>query len=269
MTETTKWSDPWFRKLPENLKLLWLWLLDNCDCAGIIEPDIDLASFQIGASKELPRVNDIPDLFDGRIQLIGKSLFIRKFVSYQYGETLNPVNKAHLGVIKRLQLQGIDCPVKIQTNDLIQGKNKAPSKGHTRGLQAPQVQEQEQDKEKDKDKEKETFLIPENATEKDALIKGSANKNKKARFNTPLMIRVGSWFGRREDTIWTNQETQALIDASPTPAQIDGMERFYMAEETNPPTLHHKHSLITMLNQWNTELDKARKYATDQAKRNQ
>lgn len=120
-------------------------------------------------------------------------------------------------------------------------------------------------------KEKETtpFLIPENATEKDALIKGSANKNKKARFNTPLMIRIGSWFGRREDTIWTNQETQALIDASPTPAQIDGMERFYMAEETSPPTLHHKHSLITMLNNWNTELDKARKYALDQARKNQ
>ena len=47
-TETNKWEDPWFRKLKPEMKLLWSWLLDSCDNAGIIDADIELAAFQIG-----------------------------------------------------------------------------------------------------------------------------------------------------------------------------------------------------------------------------
>jgi hypothetical protein len=36
-TETTKWADPWFRKLPLRLKSLWHWLCDTCDMAGVLE----------------------------------------------------------------------------------------------------------------------------------------------------------------------------------------------------------------------------------------
>jgi hypothetical protein len=245
-TENQKWDDPWFMELPMEYKVLWLWLCDKCDNAGIIDPSLRLASFHIGFQYPM----DSLLVFGDRIIEIGKGKwFIPKFITFQYG-TLSRDCKAHNPIFTSLEKHGIDA-INLRF------------KGYAKGIHTLQ------EKEKEKDKEKETFFIPENATEKDALIKGSANKNKKARFNTPLMIRVGSWFGRREDTIWTNQETQSLIDAAPTPAQIDGMERFYMAEETNPPTLHHKHSLITMLNQWNTELDKARKYATDQAKRTQ
>ena len=48
-TETTKWTvNPWFRKLPARLKCLWMFFLDSCDAAGVIEPDWELISFQIG-----------------------------------------------------------------------------------------------------------------------------------------------------------------------------------------------------------------------------
>tara|TARA_R110000868_G_scaffold51318_2_gene162881 strand:- start:558 stop:881 length:324 start_codon:yes stop_codon:yes gene_type:complete len=47
-TETQKWEDPWFRRLRPEMKLLWQWLCDKCDNAGIIDPDLELASFQIG-----------------------------------------------------------------------------------------------------------------------------------------------------------------------------------------------------------------------------
>lgn len=49
-TETTKWDDPWFRKLTPAAKLLWQWMLDHCDGAGVIDPDLELASFQTGCS---------------------------------------------------------------------------------------------------------------------------------------------------------------------------------------------------------------------------
>lgn len=249
-TENQKWDDPWFMDLPMEYKALWLWLCDKCDNAGVIEPSLRLASFQIGFQYPMDSLSRFGDRI---IQIEKEKWFLPKFIPFQYG-TLSKDCKAHNPVFVSLEKHGIDA-----TN--------LQKKGYPKGIHT--LQEKDKEKDKDKNKEKELFQMPENATEKDALIKGSGNKNKKAKFNTPLMVRIGSWFGRREDTIWTNQEVQALIDAAPTPAQIDGMEKFYLAEETNPPTLHHKHSMITMLNQWNTELDKARKYAFEQSKRNQ
>lgn len=102
-TETTKWDDPWFRKLPPAQKLLWLWLVDKCDNAGIIEVDIELASFQIG--QKMP-ANWI-DAFDGRLRKIcGKKVIVTKFIHYQYG-TLSKDCKAHSPVFQSLEKHGL------------------------------------------------------------------------------------------------------------------------------------------------------------------
>ena len=45
-TSTEKWSDPWYRKLSAKHKCLWDWLFTQCDIAGSIEPDLELASFE-------------------------------------------------------------------------------------------------------------------------------------------------------------------------------------------------------------------------------
>ena len=50
-TETLKWRDKWFRRLKLQDKLLWGWLLDNCDAAGVIDVDLDLAAQEIGLAK--------------------------------------------------------------------------------------------------------------------------------------------------------------------------------------------------------------------------
>lgn len=142
-TETTKWSDPWFRVLPIESKCLWLWLLDNCDCAGIIEPDLELASFQVGASKTI--ASPFESLGD-RVMKYGSKLFIPKFIAYQYGAELNLANTAHRGVLKRLEIAKIPCPV------MISEKN---TKGATKPLQSPYQGAQDKDKDKDKDTDKE------------------------------------------------------------------------------------------------------------------
>ena len=221
-------------------KALWLWLCDKCDNAGVIEPSLRLASFQIGYQYPI----DALSVFGDRIMRIANDKwFLPKFIPFQYG-TLSRDCKAHNPVFSSLEKHGINA-TNLQYI----------------GYSYPMDRVQEKDKEKDKEKVKEKeHQIPENPTEKDALIKGSTNKNKKVRFNTETMIRIGSWFDRQESTLWTNQELQALIDASPTPEQIEGMEVFYEANETEPPTLHRRKSLITMLNNWSGELDKARDY---------
>ena len=140
-TETIKWADPWFRALPIESKCLWLWLLDNCDCAGIIEPDMGLASFQIGAQYDLQ--SPLQALGD-RVQIHGAKLFIPKFIRYQYGQELNMANTAHRGVVRRLESSKIPCPVTITTNT-----SKAPLKP----LQSPLQGAQDKDKDKDKNKD--------------------------------------------------------------------------------------------------------------------
>lgn len=150
-TEATKWADPWFRALPIESKCLWLWLLDNCDCAGIIEPDMGLATFQIGATQGLQ--SPLQALGD-RVQSYGSKLFIPKFIRYQYGAELSMSNSAHRGVISRLEMAKIPCPVMIVDNT-----SKAPAKGLQRGYQAPQDKDKDKDTDKDMDKVKNTQTI--------------------------------------------------------------------------------------------------------------
>lgn len=140
-SETTKWADPWFRALPIEAKCLWLWILDNCDCAGIIEIDYGLAEFQIGTTK--PLESALQALGD-RVQKHGSKLFVPKFIRYQYGDELCFANTAHRGVIRRLELAKIPCPVMI-----VEKKEQAPSKP----LQSPLQGAQDKDKDKDTDKE--------------------------------------------------------------------------------------------------------------------
>ena len=57
-TDCDKWRDPWFRRLSVQAKLVWLWLLDNCDNAGVIDVDIELAAFQIGEEIKRDALNN-------------------------------------------------------------------------------------------------------------------------------------------------------------------------------------------------------------------
>jgi hypothetical protein len=140
-TETAKWADPWFRGLPIEAKCLWLWILDNCDCAGIIEIDMGLAEFQIGSTK--PLTSPLEALGD-RVEMHGSKLFVPKFIRYQYGDELHFANTAHRGVIRRLEMAKIPCPVRISEK-----KDQAPLKP----LQSPLQGAQDKDKDKDKDKD--------------------------------------------------------------------------------------------------------------------
>jgi len=103
-TDTSKWEDGWFRKLPLEAKLLWQWLCDHCDQAGVIDPDLELASFQIG----MPVSDSTLTHFGGRIEPIGSNkIHILKFVKFQYGK-LSRNCKPHMPVFAALEKHGID-----------------------------------------------------------------------------------------------------------------------------------------------------------------
>jgi hypothetical protein len=133
-TDTDKWKKGFIRGLEGAYKLLWFYILDDCDHAGIWQVDFEVARIRIGEQVDKQKAIN---LFTGRIEIInnGTKWFIRDFIDFQYGE-LKESNRMHLSVINIL--------------------NRNAIKPLTSPLQG--VKDKEQDKVKDKDKDKGEFL---------------------------------------------------------------------------------------------------------------
>lgn len=99
-TDTDKWKKGFIRSLPAKYRLFWLYILDDCNHAGIWETDFEVASIRIGSKvteAEASRVMASQiKIFDN-----GNKWFIPKFIDFQYG-TLNENSRPHAAVIKLL-----------------------------------------------------------------------------------------------------------------------------------------------------------------------
>jgi hypothetical protein len=103
-----------------------------------------------------------------------------------------------------------------------------------------------------------------NETKSKRRLSPAQRKIARVSSNTETMARINGWFGRREDTLWTIAESDALEIIRPSAAEINGMEAFYTADEDPDHPLHRRTAIITMLNNWPSELDKARGFARKQ-----
>ena len=102
-TDSMKWDDPFFLELPNKYKLLWFFMLDKCDHAGIYQFSKRLVDFNLNGSYT---ESEILEVFNSRITILQSGKwFLRKFISYQYGE-LNEANRAHNSVINILKKEG-------------------------------------------------------------------------------------------------------------------------------------------------------------------
>ena len=81
--------------------------------------------------------------------------------------------------------------------------------------------------------------------------------------NNETMKVMGAWFGRKPETLWTVAEAVALTAANPPQKEIDGMGRYYSAQIAEGD--FRRHDLLTLLNNWTSELDRARKFITTQS----
>jgi hypothetical protein len=105
---------------------------------------------------------------------------------------------------------------------------------------------EKKDRDKDKEKEKES---------KQALTKQCLADAPSIEVET-LNLRIGSWFGRRPTTNWSEKETKALkavIALRTPPEDIDTLEARYRSG--NP---YLRRDILTLLNNWNTEIDRAK-----------
>jgi hypothetical protein len=125
-TETTKWDDPWFLDLTPEAKLVWLYLCDKCDNAGVIDLHIRKGEFETGISGSILHL--LSELSTRVHVLENGKYWIKSFVSFQYGE-LKESSNLHKSVIQLLKNHGLPNP----SDTLNEGFMKGPSKGKGKG----------------------------------------------------------------------------------------------------------------------------------------
>lgn len=130
-SDTDKWKKPFIRSLEAPYKLLWFYILDDCDHAGIWHVDFDVAQIRIGLNIN---ATGAINAFGDKIKVLdnGNKWFISDFIEFQYGTELNPKNKVHASAIEIL---------------------KKNSVYEFKGLGSPLDEAKDKDKDKDMDKD--------------------------------------------------------------------------------------------------------------------
>ena len=153
-TDTDKWEKRFLRGLSAAHKLLWLYVCDRCDHAGIWHVTLDMASLLLGFKYKLP---EVLQAFGGKVVPFddGEKWFIPSFIDFQYGtlkEAENgKTNNAHKSVIDRLRKYGF---WDSETGSLsLPDSSNEPLTSPSRGA-LDKDKEKDQDKDQDKEKEK-------------------------------------------------------------------------------------------------------------------
>lgn len=100
-TNSEKWADSWFRNLSPYSKTLYWYLWDACDIAGFWEIDLEHAVYHTKISEA-----EIKGAFKGLSRGYVKNngfIWIRRFLYHQRNLPLNKENKAHKGILARIE----------------------------------------------------------------------------------------------------------------------------------------------------------------------
>lgn len=127
LSDSTKWNRPFLRKMKSAYKLFWLYLLDECDHAGIWIVDFEVARLKLG--EKIDEKGAIENFGDRFIIFDDNSKwFIPDFISFQYGN-LAENNRVHVSVIQILKRYNlIDSENKPLISPLLGAKDKERDK---------------------------------------------------------------------------------------------------------------------------------------------
>ena len=116
-TEASKWRDAWFMNLEAKHKLLWLYLVDNCDAAGVWAINQRLAEFEIGERFDMA---EALVAMAGRVVALdgGRKWHLVKFIQFQYPHGLSPTSHPHRAVLRLLANHGLPAPTQVASGSL-------------------------------------------------------------------------------------------------------------------------------------------------------
>jgi hypothetical protein len=107
-TDTAKWKKEFIKGLSAKHKLLWFYILDDCDHAGVWEVDFEVACLRIG---ETIIPSEALEALSEQVTIIAKNRWwIKDFVTFQYGE-LTPRNKMYQPIMTTLKKYNIQYPI--------------------------------------------------------------------------------------------------------------------------------------------------------------
>jgi len=135
-TDSAKWDDPWFFELNNNDKLLWIYILDKCNYAGIYKVNLKMLNFCLISNYDFETIKEI--LKKRIIVIDSERIFIKKFINFQYGE-LKESCHPHRAVILEL-------------------KKFRVLKGYSKGKNTLQDKDKDKDKGQDKVQDKEKHM---------------------------------------------------------------------------------------------------------------
>jgi hypothetical protein len=102
-TDTEKWKDDWYLSLSNDYRIVWQWLLDNCNHAGICKPSIKLLNFMCNTNLS---EDELFKIFDNRLLNFNTYWFIPKFIKFQY-VSLDTKKPAVISVVKELKMNNL------------------------------------------------------------------------------------------------------------------------------------------------------------------
>ena len=226
-TETGKWDDKWFRGLTPGCKLMFLFITDKCDLAGFYEIDTEDIAFRTGLQED-KILGAIKGLSRG-LMVKGDWVWMRKLLHHQKNLPLNPENNAHNHIIKCVAEKLSMFP-------------EVPKEiGAKKGLFSP-------------------IGIGRGIGKGKGTVTQEQKKRMKVDGNTPHMIEIGSWFGRQADTMWSLYEATALEEVNPSDKDLVALRGYYTATISEDDDIRRR-NIETLLNNWQSEIDRAHKYA--------
>jgi len=122
-TDSEKYRKPFLRGLPGAYKLLWDYICNDCNHAGIWLVDFDIAQICVGKDMPVGKDKALRLLNEGEDRILelenGKKWFIIPFIAFQYGK-LSEKNPAHKNIIIELKKYGlINEHLDVKINGLV------------------------------------------------------------------------------------------------------------------------------------------------------
>lgn len=105
LTDTSKWTNPAFRALPVKMKLLYLYILDSCDSAGVMHLDLSLAAFILSQRYSL---EEVKTALDKRvIFLADDKIIVKNYVAFQNGDVFDSKSNIAKSIMATLRSHGL------------------------------------------------------------------------------------------------------------------------------------------------------------------
>jgi len=146
-TDKNKWDDEWYSILDNDCKIVWEYLLDRCDHAGVGKVNLRMINFCCNVTWDNEKLEQI---FISRILFEEKFYFIVNYLKFQYPKGLNSKKPAIVSVRNILNEKGLSEYVNSLYGDsYLIIKQSLPNGSVT-------IKDKDKDIDKDIDKDKDT-----------------------------------------------------------------------------------------------------------------